>query len=257
MSSSPWPTFFQVGGHAVAEPVQSRIPDARGQPQAREPAGQSASCDVGRPPWRRAEQPVPLRLLPSGPGLEVAPDHVCRARPEGHPPGPARLCRAQHARRQAPLDGQDPAVQIRQPQHRQLAAPCPAVRGQADQQQRLLGGEQAAGARRGAGPAPDRVLRGRDSVIGGGQEAAHLVLAVVAAGLGPGRTVHPGQRVQPEQVLGHGPGHRRSQQRQRADTFGTDTPSSRHRQIAARVTAGVSDCRRQRHSGSPSRVETT
>ena len=44
---------------------------------------------------------------------------------------------------------------------------------------------------------------------------------------------------------------------QRADTFGTDTPSPRQRQMALRVTAGVSDCRRQRHSGSPSRVETT
>jgi hypothetical protein len=44
---------------------------------------------------------------------------------------------------------------------------------------------------------------------------------------------------------------------QRADTFGTDTPSSRHRQIAARITAGVRHCRRQRNSGASSRVETT
>ena len=42
---------------------------------------------------------------------------------------------------------------------------------------------------------------------------------------------------------------------QRADTFGTDTPSPRQRQLAARITAGVSDCSRRPHSGSPSRAE--
>lgn len=209
LSSNPWSKL--VGGHAVAEEVQARMLDARGRPQAREPAGQGAGCHVGRPPRRRAEQPVLLRHHPGRPGLEVAPDHVRRTRPEGHPPDPPRLCRAKDARGQASLDGQDPAVQIRQPQHRQLAPPCSAVRGQADQQQRLLGGKQTLGASRRAGPASECVLRGRDGVTGGRQEAAHLVLAVVAPGLRPGRTAHPGQRVQPEQALGHPPGHRRTQ----------------------------------------------
>ena len=43
---------------------------------------------------------------------------------------------------------------------------------------------------------------------GGGQQAAHLVQAVMTPRLRPGRAGHPGQRVQPQQALGYRPGHR-------------------------------------------------
>jgi len=163
------------------------------------------------------------------------------------------LGRAEDARGQASLDGQDPAVQVRQPQHGQLAPPCSCFRGRADQQQRLLGGEQAPGARGRAGPAPERVSGRRDGVTSGGEETAHLVRAVVTPGLGPRRAAHPGQRVQRSRPSATAQDTALRMRSQRADTFGTDTPSPRQRQMAARTTAGVSDCGRQRHSGSPSR----
>ena len=106
------PLIHKVGGHAVAQAVQPRMFDTRGPPEAGEPMGESAGGEVGRPSRRRAEQPVLLRLRSGCPGAEMAADHVRRARPEGHPPGPARLGGAEDARGQAPLDGQDPVVQV-------------------------------------------------------------------------------------------------------------------------------------------------
>jgi len=41
------PVVHQVGGHAVAQAVQPRVLDPRGLPQAGEPAGQGARCQVG------------------------------------------------------------------------------------------------------------------------------------------------------------------------------------------------------------------
>jgi hypothetical protein len=82
------PLVDQVGGHAVAQAVQGRMLHARGRPEAGEPMGQGVSCQVGRPSWRRAEQPVLFWLHSGRPGLEVTPNHVRRARAEGYPPGP-------------------------------------------------------------------------------------------------------------------------------------------------------------------------
>ena len=41
------PVIHQVSGHAMTEAVQGRVLDTRGLPQAGEPAGQGARCQVG------------------------------------------------------------------------------------------------------------------------------------------------------------------------------------------------------------------
>lgn len=92
--------------------VQSRMLDPRGRRKAGEPVGEGVSGQAGRPPWRRAEQPVLLRLQPGRPGLDVAPDHVRCACTAGDPPGPARLGRAKEASGQTAFDGEGPAVQV-------------------------------------------------------------------------------------------------------------------------------------------------
>jgi hypothetical protein len=73
------PLVHQVSGYAVAEAVQSRMLDPRDRHKAGEPVGEGVSGQEGRPPWRRAEQPVLLRLHPGLPCLDMAPHHVRRA----------------------------------------------------------------------------------------------------------------------------------------------------------------------------------
>ena len=211
----------------------------------------------GRPLWRRAEQPVLLRLRPGRHRAEVAPDHIRGTRPEDHPPGPPGLDRAREARGQASLDGQDPAVQVRQPpQYRQLAPPCPAVRSQADQHQRLPGGERPPGASRGARSAAERIIRRRDGVTVGSQEAAHLSWPRWRRCRGRGGPRIPASGLSRSRPSATAQDTALRMRSQRAGSLGTGTP--RHqRQMAARITAGVSDCSRQRHSRSPGRAETT
>jgi hypothetical protein len=210
-----------------------------------------------RPPWRRAEQPVLLWFHLGRPGLEVAPDHARRTRPEGHPAGPARLGRAKDAARQALLDREDPAVQIRQPQRRQFTPPWPAAAARWTSTSNC----SAANKRRARAVQPGR--RWNASCANAAASPAAASRRPTSSrlwwrrgwGRGGPRIPASGFSRRKPSAAAQDTAPRSSSQR--ADTFGTDTPASRHRQIAVRITAGVSDCTRQRHSGSPTRVETT
>ena len=115
------------------------------------------------------------------------PDHVCRTRPEGHPPGPARLGWAEGSPRTGFARLPGPGRPIRQPQHRQLAPPA---RSQSAAR-RTSSSDCSAADERWAqaaepGLASERVLRRRDGLASGHEEGAHLVQAMVACGLRPG-----------------------------------------------------------------------
>ena len=105
--------LHQVGGDAVAEPVQSWVLHAGRTTETTELVAERVRGHEGLPSRSRGEQPVAHRCRSRfGPRIELVMYESHSRSPEGHASRAGRLRGSEHTVGQAPLDGKHAPVDI-------------------------------------------------------------------------------------------------------------------------------------------------